>query len=135
MLALLGIMSAVAVIKLGPGLEQGKVHAAAAALVADLQYAQIVAARERRPVVVIVTASTQQYVIRDRETAGTVYRTRLLGEGSEYTLEELSSTESGMEVFPNGSTRTNTTFAVGLGGYRRQVTFTRAGQIRVLPES
>ena len=134
-IALLGITSAVAVTKLGPSLQHGKVRGAAAVLVADLQYAQVVAARERRPVVVIVTPSTQQYMIRDRETAAIVHRTRSLGQNSDYLLDELTSTVSGLEVFPTGTTHAATTITVGMGGYRRQVIFTRAGQIRVVPGS
>lgn len=134
-LTLISITSAVAVTRLRPALEHGKVNAAASVLAADLHYAQMVAARQRRPVIVIVIPATRQYVIRDRPTDGTVFRTRLLGQESEYALDELSSTVSGMEVFPTGTTRAGTTFTVGMGGYRRQVAFTRAGQIRVLSGS
>lgn len=132
-LALMGIIGAIAITKLRPGLTQGKVHTAAAALVSDLQYAQVLAAREQRPVLVIVAPSTQQYMIRDWETAE-VYRTRALGPGTEYALDQLSATESSTEVFPTGITSSPTTFTLGLGEYVRKVTFSRAGQIRVVPD-
>lgn len=134
-LVVMGILSALASARLRPALEHGKVNAAASVLAVDLQYAQMLAARQRRPVVVIVVPSTKQYLIRDRPAGGTVFRTRLLGQDTEYTLDELISTVSAMEVFPTGTTRAPTTFTVGLGGYRRQVRFTRAGQIRVLSGS
>ena len=128
----MGLLLAIAVPKLRPALEHGKVNAAASVLAMDLQYAQMLAARQRRPVVVILDPSTRQYVIRDRPAGGTIFRNRLLGQDTQYMLDELNSTVSGMEVFPTGTTRALTTFTVGLGGYQRQIMFTRAGQIRVL---
>lgn len=132
-LVVMGVLLAIASARLRPALEHSKVNAAASVLAVDLQYAQTLAARQRRPVVVIVVPGTEQYLIRDRPAGGTVFRTRLFGEDTEYTLDELNSTVSALEVFPTGVTRATTTFTLGLGGYRRQVTFTRAGQIRVLP--
>lgn len=134
-LTLTGMALAMAIPRLRPALAHSKVNAAASVLAMDLQYAQMLAARQRKPVVVIVAPSTKQYLIRDRSAGGSVFRTRLLGQDTEYTLDELNSTISGVEVFPTGITRTPATFTLGLGGYRRQVLFTRAGQIRVLPGS
>lgn len=134
-LVVTGILLAMALPRLHPVLEHGKVNAAASVLAVDLQYAQMLAARQRRPVVVIVDPSTRQYLIRDRPAGGTIFRTRLLGQDTQYSLDELNSTVSGIEIFPTGITRSLTTLTVGLGGYRRQVLLTRAGQIRVLSGS
>jgi len=131
-LTLMGVMLALAVTQLRPVLEHGKVNAAASVLAVDLQYAQMLAAQQRRPVVVIVVPDIKQYFIRDRPVGGTVFRTRLFGQDTDYGLDELLSTESAIEVFPTGITRATTTFTLGLGEFQRQVRFTRAGQIRVL---
>lgn len=134
-LIVMGIVLTLAIPRLRPVLEHAKVNSAASVLAVDLQYAQMLAARQRHPVVIIVDADTKQYLIRDRSVGGTVFRTRLFGQDTEYMLDELLSTTSGMQVFPTGITHASTTFTLGLGGYRRHVTFTRAGQIRVLPGS
>lgn len=134
-LLMMGIVLALASPRLRPALEHAKVNAAASVLAVDLQYAQMLAARQRRPVVVIIVPSTEQYLIRDRPLGGTVFRTRLFGQDSEYHLDELTSTDWAMEVLPTGITYTTTTFTLGRAGYRRLVKFTKAGQIRVLPGS
>lgn len=130
--AVMGIVLAMAAPRIHSVLQHAKVNAATTVLAVDLQYAQMLAARQRRPVVVIVVPGAEQYLIRDRPAGGTVFRTRLFGQDSDYLLDELTSTGSAMEVFPTGVTYATTTFTVGLAGYQRQVRFTKAGQIRVL---
>ena len=107
-------------------------NGAASVVAADLQYAQLLAARQRKLVVVIVTSATQSYVIRDRANATIVFRTRYLGTDTSYNLDTFSSTATSLEIFPTGVTRSTTTFTVGLNGYQKQVKFTKAGQIRIL---
>ncbi len=130
---MLSIVTVLSYYKLQPALEHGKVNSAAAVMAADLQYAQIIAARQRKPVVVIATVATQSYVIRDRASATTVFRTRYLGSGTDYALDELSGSPSTtIQVFATGVTPTTTTFTLGLNGYKRLVKFSKAGQIRII---
>jgi len=131
-LILLGITSFISYIRLRPVLEHGKVNGAAAIMASDLQYAQMIAARQRKPVVVILTVATQQYIIRDRANASLVFRTRFLGAGTDYALDTMSGTATSLDVFPTGVTKTTTTFTLGLNGYTRQIRFTKAGQVRVV---
>ena len=131
-LLVLGLVAILATTRLKPVLEHGKVNAAASQLAADLQYAQVVAARQRRPVVLIVDGALKQYLIRDRDSAAVVFRQRSLGADTDYSIDSLGIDVGNLEVFTNGVTRQNATFTVGLNGYVRQVRFTRAGQIRVL---
>ena len=131
-LVALSILSIVSYTKLAPALEHGKVNGAAAVMAGDLAYAQLLAARQRTPVVVIVTGATQSYVIRDRANGSLVYRTRYLGTDTSYNLDELStSPASSLQIFPTGVTLQTTTFTLGLRGYKRQVKFTKAGQVRI----
>ncbi|MSR06793.1 MAG: prepilin-type N-terminal cleavage/methylation domain-containing protein [Gemmatimonadetes bacterium] len=112
-LVALSIMSLMSYVKLRPALEHGKVNAAASVMAIDLQYAQLMAAKGRKPVVVILTVSTQQYVIRDRATSTLIYRTRYLGSGTDFSLTSMAGTATTLEVFPTGVTRTTTTFTLG----------------------
>ncbi|MBI4500975.1 MAG: prepilin-type N-terminal cleavage/methylation domain-containing protein [Gemmatimonadetes bacterium] len=130
-LFLLSLLSLMTYIRLQPGLEHGKVNGAASVFAIDLQYAQQLAAQQRKPVVVIMTAATASYVIRDRANASTIFRTRYLGNDTDYTLDEFDCTASSLEIFPTGVTRTTTTCTLGRNGYRKQVKYTKAGQIRV----
>ena len=127
----MGIIAVLSTTRLRPAIEHGKVSGAAGILAADIQYAQVIAARQRKPVVIIVDRSVKQYLIRDRATT-TEFRTRFLGTDTEFTLDSLGSSLTSVEIFPNGITRQTTTFTVGLNGFYREVILSRAGQIRVV---
>ncbi|MEE8251918.1 MAG: GspH/FimT family pseudopilin [Gemmatimonadales bacterium] len=125
------ILITVAFPRLRPGLVRAKVNSAANVVASDLQYAQVLAVRRRRPVALIVAASTRQYVIRDRETGDTL-RTRNLGQDTEYGIEVLTASPSSNEMFPNGLARTTMELTLTLQDYSRTVKLTRAGQVRVV---
>lgn len=131
-LAVAGLLAALAYWGMGAGLERARVNRVAGMLAADLQYAQVMAARQRTPVVVIVDPSVKMYLIRDRGDATLVFRERFVGPDTDYRVGSLSaSPTTAVEVFPNGVARETTTFTVGLNGYDRNVKLTRAGQIRL----
>jgi len=128
-----GIMLAMAVLGMAPALQQAKVRNAASVVAGDIQYAQFLAVRHRRPIAIVVNSSTQQILIRDRDNPpGTIYRSRALGPSTDFALDSLTATPSTVEVYPNGVARQTTTFAVGLDQQNRRVILSRAGQIRIL---
>lgn len=129
-LVVFGIVVSVAVYRMGPGIERARVSRAAAVFAADLQYAQMVAARQRRPVAVIVTPAVQGYQIRDSQST-TVFRERFIGPDTDYGIGSVTASPSTIEIFPNGVTSQTATITLDLNGQRKQVRYTRAGQIRV----
>ena len=132
-LTIMVILAGLGGVRLVSGFEHAKVRRTAAMLSADLQYAQGLAARQRKPVVVIFNPSLRFYIIRDRGSA-VVYRQRFVGDETDYGVETLTSNpSSAVEFFPNGAARTTTTFTIGVKSYQRRVTLTQAGQIRLLP--
>jgi prepilin-type N-terminal cleavage/methylation domain-containing protein len=126
---IIGIIAGITYVRMAPTIGRARVRGAASVLAGDLQYAQVMAARLRTPIVLAVDSATFTYDIQDR--AGTVYRTRDFGTSSDYALSELTASPASLEVFPNAIAAQNATYTVGANGYRRQVTFSRAGQIRV----
>jgi prepilin-type N-terminal cleavage/methylation domain-containing protein len=126
-----GVLLSIAYTRLGPALEHARVQRAATVLATDLQYAQMLAVRQRQPVAVVINESLKGYVIRERNAAS-VHRQRFYGDGSEFRLDEFTASAPSVEMFPNGVTTATTTFTLGLLGYRRQVRVTRAGQVRVI---
>ncbi len=130
-IALVGVVSAIAYQRISPALEHARVNSAAAVLAADLQYSQMLAVRQRKPVVVIANSALKQYLIRDAQTS-TVFRTRFMGADTDLNIDELTVTPTSAEIFPNGTARQMTTYTLGLNGYRRKVRLTRAGQVRVI---
>ena len=127
-----GILMSVGVVRLAPALVHANVRAAANVVAGDLQYAQSLAVRHRKPIAVVVASATKQYLIRDRDDATNVYRTRLLGPETDFGLDELTSSPTSVELFPNGVARETMVMTLGIDGFQRQVRLTRAGQIRIL---
>ena len=132
--AVAGILLALAAYRFGPALEQAKARFAASAIAADLQYAQMVAARDRQPVVVIVNSSLKLLMIQSRPNPGvTIYRQRFMGTDTEFGLDTFSaSPATSVEIFPHGVATQTMTFAASKGTSSRQIRLTRAGQVRVL---
>lgn len=129
-LVVFGVILSTALYRMSPALDSARVNRVAALMAADFQYAQVVAARQRRPVVVLVSPAVQAYEIRDSRSA-TVFRQRFVGPGTDFGMDIMTSSLSTIEIFPNGATVQSVTLTVGLGGRSRTVQFTRAGQIRV----
>jgi len=130
--AVAGILLALAAYRFGPALERAKARHAAAAVAADLQYAQMVAARDRQPVVVIVNSSLRLLMIRNRPGT-TIYRQRFMGSDTEFQLDTFSASPvNSVEIFPNGIATQTMTYDASRGSYTRQIRLTRAGQVRVL---
>jgi len=126
---IIGIIAGITYVRMAPTLERARVRGAASILAGDLQYAQVLAARQRLPVMIAVNTAARTYQIADR--SGTVFRTRDFGTAGEFDLTEVSASPASLEVFPNGIAAQSATYTLGIGGRRQQVTFSRAGQIRV----
>ncbi len=131
-MAMMAILTSFAFWRMGPSIERGKVRRGASMLAADLQYAQMIAARQRKPVVLITVPATKSYIVRDAGST-TIFRERYLGPNTEFGLDLLSATPSTVKIFPNGVTQITANFQVGLNSNTRNVRFTRAGQIRITP--
>jgi len=131
-IAVSGILLTLAVWRFGPALEQAKVRHAAAAVSADLQYAQMIAARDRQPIVVILNSSLRLLMIRNR-SGSTIYRQRFMGVDTEFGLSALTSSPSNtVQIFPNGVAAQTITYSTTRGTHTRQIRLSRAGQVRVL---
>lgn len=127
-----GILLSLAYVQMGPALTHARVRGAATVIATDLQYAQMLAVRQRRPVAVIVDNALKSYIIRLRDTSLT-FRDRFFGQDTEFLLDSLSASPTSVVLFPNGVAAATTTFTVSLGSYTRHVRLTRAGQVRVVP--
>ena len=129
-LAVSSILASVAILKLAPTLERSRVRRSATMIAMDLQYAQMIAARQRRPVVFIVSEALKGYMIRDAVST-TVFREAYLGDDTEFHLDELDATPTTLEIFPNGVVRNAGNYLVRVNTVQRNVRITRAGQVRV----
>jgi amino-acid N-acetyltransferase len=126
------ILLSIALVRMGPALANARVRSAATVVATDLQYAQMLAVRQRRPVAVIVDNNVKSYIIRLRDTSVT-FRDRFFGQDTEYRLDSLSANPATVVMYPNGITTGTTTFTLRLSGFTRHVRLTWAGLVRILP--
>jgi prepilin-type N-terminal cleavage/methylation domain-containing protein len=129
-LAISSILVSFAILKIAPTLERARVRRSAAMIAADLQYAQMIAARQRRPVVFITSEALKGYMIRDAAST-TVYREAYLGDDTECNLDQLVAVPTTLEIFPNGVVRSAGDYTVRVNTSQRHVRITRAGQVRI----
>jgi len=129
-LIIVGIMTGLAYVRFGPAFERSRVRAAANIVAADLQTAQILAARERKPIVLNINTTARTYEITTR-AADTVYLTRTMTSETDYGVDTLKSSVAAIQFYPNGITSGTVSITVATNTYSRIVTLSRAGQIRV----
>ena len=129
-LAVSAILASIAILRLAPTVERQRVRRSATMIASDLQYAQMVAARQRKPVVVIASQALRSYIIRDAATS-TIFRERYLGEDTEFGLDVLQAAPTTLEIFPNGVVRAAGNYTVTVNDQTQTVRITRAGQVRI----
>lgn len=129
-LVLLGLLAVIAYTRVGPALLRAQVRGASNVLATDVQYAQLLAARFGEPMRITVDAGTRQYQIGDRD-GDTVFRIRRFGAGGDFHLSEFSAVPTILELFPNAIVAPAATFTLGNDGFRKRVTVSQAGRIRI----
>ena len=129
-LSVSSILASFAILRIAPTLESNRVRRSAVKIATDLQYAQMIAARQRRPVVFIASEALRGYMIRDAAST-TVYREAYMGTDTEFNLDQLQATPTTLEIFPNGVVRNAGSYTVRVNTVERNVRITRAGQVRI----
>jgi type II secretory pathway pseudopilin PulG len=130
-LAVVGLLTAITMPRMGRILQHMRVNRATATVAADLEQAFSTAARMRKPLRVTFNTVTLTYTLADR-TGGTVRLTRLLT-APDYQLQSLAATTNPVDVFPGGVAAATDTVTIGSGGYTRRIVMTSAGLVRILP--
>ena len=130
---ILGVLAGIAGPKTSMIVRHSRTNRAATVIVADMQNAFAVAARQRQPVRITADAATKSYEFTDRAT-GKVLRIRsFYGDTSEYRLSKLEFTPAQIDVFPSGVSSSPVTINLGNGNYERRITASTAGFIRLVP--
>lgn len=127
-----GIIAGIALPQVGRAVAQHRLSRAASVVSADLQHAYSMAARQRQPVRIQVDSVSRAMVVRNAGTPATVLSERQLGAGSEFAVQRMvSHTTSEVIVYPSGLASGPLDIELRAGGSTRNVTMSRAGQIRV----
>ena len=130
---IIAVLVGIVIPKISRLVRHERVNRAAQVLVQDLQNGFAIAGRQRAPVRLTFTPSTMTYVFSDRAT-GTALSTRVMSNGSEYSLTSLSSTANTVDILPNGIGSTAFTVTLTNGDYFRKVTASSAGFVRMTPQ-
>ena len=130
---IIAVLVTIAVPKISTIIRHERVNRAAQIMVQDLQNGFAMAGRQRAPVRLTFTSSSQSYEFKDR-ASGTVLQTRVMSTGSEYSLSALTSTESVVDILPNGIGSVAFIVTLKNGDYQRKVFASTAGFIRMDPQ-
>jgi type II secretion system protein H len=128
---LVGIIAGATIPRLTTAMERGRLQRAASVVAADLRLAHSMAARRSAPVIVVVDTTTRSIRVRNFSGTDTTFSRRLLGNGTEYGLQRLTTTQASVTVYPNGIASGPIELTLRAGGRTNRVSMTRAGQVRI----
>ena len=128
-LTIISILAAAGTPMVNRAIGHSRVNNTANVIAGDLQLAFSLASRQRAPLRFTVDPSGRRYRIATR--AGTVIKERRIGDLSDLHVSSVATTVSTLDVFPTGLASSAITITVGIDGYTRRITMTRAGQVRV----
>lgn len=129
---IISVLVGIAIPRMSQIIRHERVNRAAQVLVQDLQNGFAMAGRQRAPVRLTFTPSTQTYTFTDR-ASGTVLQTRVMSTGADYSLTSMSSTANQVDILPNGIGSTAFTVTLANGDYSRAVFASTAGFVRITP--
>lgn len=130
-MALIAIMAAIAVPKVGGGLRTSRVDRAASLVALTLERSFTLASRQRRPVVVACDCPNGAIEIRDL-SSGTIYLRRGFGPDTELMVDTLLLSEASVTVSPQGVSNLPLTVHIASGTSARNITLSTAGLVRVV---
>ena len=125
-LAVVGLLTAMSMPRVGRTLQHMRVNRATATVAADLEQAFSTSARMRKPIRVTFNTAALSYSLADR-SGGTVRLTRSLT-APDYQLQSLAATATPLDVFPSGVAT-----AGGVTGCSRGTSHRRAQQLGSAP--
>ena len=128
-MVMIGIIAASVMPRISRIVAEERVRKLQGAIATDFELAFALANRERKPVTVTFSTSTQVLTITDRAT-GTVLKTRYLGRNQSFSTTAVTfSPSAGITVFPAGLSTAAATVTVSNGNFTRTVSVTRAGLV------
>lgn len=128
---LLGVISSMALPSIARSMTSTRADRAAYTVVADIEAAFALAARERMPVLLEIDSINQRIVIRDRATSKILQQRSYSPTESDFGLTRLATNGSNLTIFPNGLASSAFTVYAYANQSQRAVRVRRTGQMRV----
>ncbi|MEP7001778.1 MAG: prepilin-type N-terminal cleavage/methylation domain-containing protein [bacterium] len=134
-LALIGIVAAIAVRSVGDTIRRDRVQKAVAILSTDLETAFAIAGRQRTPVRLQFDSTKRTFAIVDRADTTFKYRTRQFVTG-DLALDYFSVSRPTLDVLPSGLSADTLKIRIGIyskngSKYDRTIRMTRGGLVRI----
>jgi prepilin-type N-terminal cleavage/methylation domain-containing protein len=128
-MVIIGLMAAAIMPRISRIVAEERIRKLQGAVATDLELAFALANRERKPVTVTYSTSTQVLAITDRATS-TVLKTRYLGQSQSFSTTAVTfSPSGGITIFPAGLATAALTVTVSNGNFTRTIAVTRAGLV------
>lgn len=128
-MAIVGVMVAAVMPRISRIVAEERIRKLQAVIGADIELAFALANRERKPITLTYSTSTQVLSITERAT-GTVLKTRYLGQSGTFSATAVTfSPSAGITIFPAGLATAAVTVTVSNGDYTRTIAATRAGLV------
>lgn len=128
---ILGIVTAFAMPAVEGNVARSKADRVAATISNDLRNAFSLAARQRKPVRILIDAANRTLTIRDR-ASGTVFVQRALGSANTATsVTSMAVSSNTIDILPNGIASDTLAIRFAVATHGRVVKMTRVGQIRM----
>jgi type II secretion system protein H len=130
-MSLIGLVAAIVLPSMGRTLAQVRLQRAATMVASNVQLAQSLASRQRRPVRLSVDASQKVIRVRDYTNPATVYAEQWFDRTAENAVGRLEVTNTDIVIYPSGLYAEPFTFTLTTADKRRVISVSRAGQIRI----
>jgi len=108
-----------------------KADRAAQTISNELRNAFTLAARQRKPVRIVLNTSDRSLRITDRSTGTTLVRRDFSHQNSAFGLTSMTVSDATIDVFPNGVASDSLAIRFGVATNSRVVRMTRVGHVRV----
>lgn len=134
-LALVGIVSSIAIRSVGDTMRRDRVQKAVAILSTDLEQAFAIAGRQRAPVRLLFDSARKTFAVAARSDTTFKYRTRQFATG-DLALDYMSISRSTLDIMPSGLSVDTLQLRLGIysrngSTYDRTVRMTRGGLVRI----
>ena len=126
-----GVVSSISIGKVHALLSQQRVMHAATAIQNDLEAAFQIAGRNRKPVRIVWTPSTQQFSVADRTGSMFYRKTSLSQQAYGFTASSITCSTWSLDVYPNGFAADTMLITLNLNGVTKKLRMSRTGLVQV----
>ncbi len=131
-LIVLGVITLIAMPRVGQSIARHRLDRATAQVASDLENAFAIAQREGKPIRLSCSCDSGRYQLTD-PSGRTVRLSRALTADSSYAVQSLVFSTTPVDIFPSRTASSADTVTISSGGSARRIVMTTSGEVRILP--